>query len=71
MENKISFGCDGFQKINYSHSICVQGFLNYPAIFIILPHLPIHVKIKTKIYTTSVHSTVIISNSVLLQVQLQ
>lgn len=74
-----TFGCNWTQKMNYDCHIRVQDFLNYQSSSTSfhhpfhhpcsLPYLSMHVKGKMKLYTTSVHSAIVISNSASLQIK--
>lgn len=72
------FGCDWTWKMNYDCHIRVQDFSNYQSSStsfhhpfhhpFSLPYLSMYVKGKMKLYTTSVHSAMVISNSASLQI---
>ena len=76
-----TFGCYWTWKMNYDCHIHVQDFSNYQSSStsfhhpfhhpFSLPHLPMYVKGKMKLYTTSVHSAMVVSNSASLQISPQ
>ena len=76
-----TFGCYWTWKMNYDCHIHVQDFSNYQSSStsfhhpfhhpFSLPHLSMYVKGKMKLYTTSVHSAMVVSNSASLQISPQ